>query len=257
MRDPDIAEVIKDGVDAKAVDIHTIKVGRCESYDPLTQTGDFKPVMLRAYNIGQGVHDFEELPVLPNVLVVWPRAGGFAMHFPLKKGDFVVLGFTDDNIGQWRETGSLSEPDNLRRHDLASCIAFPGVAPMLSPLSINPLDIAARIAGAMIGEDGTERQIVWTDTGIELGRALPIQMMPIALAPPTDAAIASLNAGLVALTAAVASLAAMVGSHTHPFVGVAPAANGTTAAPATPPEAPPAAPVLPGTVASTLVKAKQ
>lgn len=267
MKEPTFAEVVRDAIAAQLVEVHTLKVGRVESYDNLQQVADVQPVMRRPFNVGAGEVDHETLPVIPNVPIIWPRAGGFAMHMPLKKGDFIVLGFTDDNIAQWRETGSESEPDDLRRHALGSAIGFAGISPMLTPLSPDPLDIAARAAGLTIGEDGTLRQIVWSASAITVGRRNPVLQRAafVALADRTDARLEALEAqvttltvALTALTTTTAGIATAAGSHTHPYAGLAPPASGTTGAAPSPPAAPGAPPPafvpVPLTTAADILK---
>lgn len=256
--EPDDAELLLGAIEARLVDLHTIKVGKVQSYDSELQVADVVCVMRRPYNIGDGEVDHEEFPVIPNVPVVWPRAGGFVIHMPLKKGDHVVLGFTDDNIAMWRQSGSVSDPDDLRRHDLGSAICFAGITPALDVLSINPLDVLVRAAGMYIGEDGTPRLLCWDDSGITAGRPDPLtkRVSPVALADRTEARITALegqlttvSAALIALTATVAAGAAAAAtdaatfaSHTHNVPAPVGAPTGPaigTLAPGGPPGAPP------------------
>ena len=259
-----LGEVIRESIEAKLDEVMTSTIGKIVKYDMLTQTADVKPVIRRAYNIGQGLVDFEELPIIPNVMIRQPRAGGFFIHMPVKEGDHVLLVFPHDDIGPWRENGTESEPQDLRRHSLGPCIGIVGVADALSPLNkTDPLELAAREAGLVVGKDGSTAQVQWDDEGIKFGRPA---VSPIALAVPTDAAIANLQAQITSLANVVAGVSAVanaafgaVGTHTHPVTttGTETAQAGTAAAagalPA--PPAPGAAPtVTQPTTASGLVK---
>jgi len=51
----------------------------------------------------------------------------------------VLLLFTHDSPAMWRETGSESEPGDLRRHHLSHAVAIAGIAPQTSPLLDPPL----------------------------------------------------------------------------------------------------------------------
>lgn len=286
---PTPSEVIRGAIRAALAEVMTSTVGKVQTYDPLTQTANIIPVMKRAYNVGYGVVDYEDLPVLPNVPVRQPRAGGFHIHMPVEPGDHVLLLFTHDDIANWRETGTSSEPDDLRRHSLNSCVALVGMADALSPLPVlDPLEVAARLAGLVIGKEGSTAQIQWTaDDEIQFGRPstvppgvwLPLPpgarvgtpVSPVALADPTDAAIAQLKAEITVLTASVAALAAAQAAATtaagaaatvfatHVHVCAAPGSPCVATAtpmgdPAPAAPAPPAVGPAPLTVASTLVK---
>lgn len=133
MRDVSTAELLNGAIKAKLAELMTCTVGRIKKYDSKLQVAEIELVMLRPYNLG-GEIDHEEIPPIPNVPIVFPRAGGFYMHLPIVEGDHVLVIFTHDNIAMWRETGEKQEPDDLRRHSLASCVAIPGVAPMIEPM---------------------------------------------------------------------------------------------------------------------------
>lgn len=258
--EPTLSEVLRDAIESRLVDVHTIKVGKVVSYDRNLQVADVQPVIQRPYNVGGGNLDFEELPIIPNVPVVWLRAGGFYVHMPLAAGDHVVLGFTDDSIAEWRQSGEVTTPDDLKRHDLGSAIAFPGIAHALGFLSVNPLDAAMRVSGMCFGADGADEQVS-IGNGITVGRPNPLlkRVSPVALADRTEARIIALEAQLVALTAQVIALtaataaaisgaittsAAALGTHTHAVA----AAPGESAPPTQdPPGAPTAAPAPPAT----------
>lgn len=280
--EPTDAEVIRGAIRAQLAEVFTATVGRVVSYDPLTQTAEVQPVMKRAYNIGLGVSDFEELPPIKNVPVRQPRTGGFFMHMPVAADDHVLLIFTHDDIANWRETGTMSEPDDLRRHSLASCVALVGMHEFLDPLNtLDPVEIAARVAGMVLGQDGAATQLVWDGATIIAGLANPVlnRTSFVALADATEsrlqaleAQLAALSTQVIALTAAVAgtiatsnATAAALGTHTHTFTGAVsgPTATGTTDPivddPPTPAAAAPAAPdafvPIPNPVAADVLKA--
>jgi hypothetical protein len=178
--EPTISEVIRDAIIARLAEVMTCTVGRIKVYDPKSQTAEIVLVMRRPFNIGADEVQFEDLPVLPNVPILWPRTGSAFIHLPLMAGDHVLVVFTHDNIGAWRATGSVSEPDDLRRHGLGSAVAIPGIAPDLEPLTDAPLP----------GMDPTEAVLgggvfrVGSKTGA----------VPVALAPIVAAFITAFNA---------------------------------------------------------------
>lgn len=257
--DPTEAEVIRDAIAAKLADLFTSSVARVVKYDDKTQTADVQPVMSHPFN-SLGDTDFDLLPVIPNVMVRQPRANGFFLHMPVTAGDHVLLVFTHDDISNWRETGSDSTPSDLRRHSLGSCVAFVGCVDSKSPLSPLPLDLGLRVAGMVLGKDGTPAQVSWDGDTIVVGRPDPLtkRVSFAALADRTDARLQALEAQLVSVSAALIALTATVAasasaaassasayaSHTHSV----PAPVGAPTGPPTgamsaggPPGAPPAA----------------
>jgi hypothetical protein len=110
----------------RLAEVHTAIPARVESYDASTQTCDCTPLVRSMREDEEGELVDEPLPVLPHVPVVWPGGGGFRMTFPLKKGDSVLVVFSESAIGTWQKTGN-QQPADARRHHLADGIAIPGL----------------------------------------------------------------------------------------------------------------------------------
>ncbi len=145
--------------------LHTSMPGRVESYDAATQTCEVLPQLKRQTPDGEGGYTTEDLPVLPHVPVCFPRGGGFFMSFPLQKGDFVLVVFSERAIGNWRQKGEASNPGDLRMHSLAGAVAIPGVFPN----NPGPPDDASSNS-MVIGKDGTSAaQVELTDSLVKLG----------------------------------------------------------------------------------------
>jgi hypothetical protein len=66
------------------------------------------------------------LPLIYNVPVVLPRAGGFSLTLPLKKGDECLLIFSDNCFDLWWTRGGVQDQFERRRHDLTDCFCVPG-----------------------------------------------------------------------------------------------------------------------------------
>jgi len=127
--EPNLAEIIREALDARMNDLHVAMPAKVVSYDEATQTVEVQPMIRRAMLDTDGQPTHEELPNIPNVPVAFPRSAAFQMTWPLAKGDPVLLVFNSSAIGQWRETGDLADPVDLRRHDLSYPVAFPNVGP--------------------------------------------------------------------------------------------------------------------------------
>jgi hypothetical protein len=134
-REPSLPEVLTAAIDARLLDLHTCLPGRVQGYNPATQTADVVPVVKRAVATSDGSTKHEDLPVIHNVPVVFPRGGGCSIQFPLSAGDHVWLMFSEAAMAHWRSTGQISAPGDLRRHDLSYPVALPGIGPMTQPLT--------------------------------------------------------------------------------------------------------------------------
>lgn len=122
--EPTDAELIRTALDSRLLSLHTSMPGRVVAYNPLLKTADVLPVIKRAVPTSDDDIAHEELPVIHNVPVEWPGGGGFAMQFPVAPGDHVWIIFSEAATAQWRLTGQVSEPGDLRRHDLSYAMAL-------------------------------------------------------------------------------------------------------------------------------------
>lgn len=177
--DPSDSEVIRDAIGARLAEVWTATIGRVESYDPIKQTADVLPVVRRPLQASDGHVGHEDLPVIPNVPVLQARSGGFFVHLPVEAGDTVLLVFTSDSFQMWRESGSVVNPGDLRRHSLSNAIAIPGVFPALQPL-LDPPNIGMPSSEAVLG-GGVYR----------VGDSLTADF--VALATKVDSAIAAIR----------------------------------------------------------------
>ncbi len=129
MLEPTEIEVIEDAITSRLDEVYTCAPGKVVSYDALKQVADIELAQHRPLRLADGSTLQEVLPVLPNVQVRWPRAGGYSMHLPLAAGDWVIVLFTHASITTWRDTGTPGPVGDVRRHSLDGAFALPGVAP--------------------------------------------------------------------------------------------------------------------------------
>ena len=131
-----LAKVLSASADSLRVAIPA----RVESYDSARQAVNVLPLVEVPYTDEEGNEQFEALPVIPRVPVVFPGANGFRVTFPIVAGDTVLLVFADRSIDAWLDRGGLVEPTDARSHDLADAIAIPGLRSFRAPLSSAPTD---------------------------------------------------------------------------------------------------------------------
>lgn len=133
--EPSDAEVIRDAIESRLLSLHTSMPGRVVAYNPALQTADVQPVVKRAVPTSAGEIEHEELPIIHNVPVEWPGGGGYAEQFPVVPGDHVWLIFSEVATAKWRTTEQISEPGDLRRHDLSYACAIFSRGPMTGALT--------------------------------------------------------------------------------------------------------------------------
>lgn len=189
-----LAEVVRLGVDSRVDDIFIARPAKVTAYDVVTNTVVAKPMVKRAlYSLSSGDRSYEDLPEIPFVPVIWPRAGSMAVTLPLEVGDPVLLLFCDVSLAEWRESGELSEPADARRHSIGWPVAIPGFFPDVSPMSSAPLDVTARTTAAVFGEHGGTARVEIKAGEIKLGKEATNY---VALANKVDGALNAL-AGLL------------------------------------------------------------
>ncbi len=134
-RDPTLAEVIRNAMDARLRGVRIALPGEVISYDANEQKADIKPLIKDLVPTREGKELLETLPVIPNVPVIWQRAGGFLLTMPLAKGDKVLLLANDRSIDNWVSgDGREQNPDDFRTHSLSDCVAYPGFYPFSAAL---------------------------------------------------------------------------------------------------------------------------
>ncbi|GAG92619.1 unnamed protein product, partial [marine sediment metagenome] len=162
-------------IDNKTRDIHTMMPGRVEKYDAATQKANIKPLVQNTIIQDDGSEITESLPVITNVPIVFPRAGGFFISFPVPVGTFVVLCFCERSIDTYLSgNGGETDPIDLRDHDLSDAIAFIGFAPFSK--AIKDIDNENLVIGK---DDGGMQIKVKADDTVEItldgGRTIKLE----------------------------------------------------------------------------------
>lgn len=154
----ELAILIRLAVAERLRQVNTCLPGRIVSYDAAKQTATVQPLLKSKNPDGE----VETLPPLVNVPVVFPRAGGAAITFPVAKGDGVMLSFSQRSIDEWRGEGGEHVVDDPRMLDLSDAIATPGLVDAKS--GGGPTDcVEIKMGGASIQIRGGEIKITAGD----------------------------------------------------------------------------------------------
>jgi hypothetical protein len=242
-QNPTLAEVLRRVLERWGRATHVARPGRVERYDAVTQMADVKPLVQAMDEVEEDEFLAAALPVICNVPVVFPGAGGFRMTLPVQPGDTVLLVFADCSLDRWLAVGGDVDPGDPRAHNLTDAIAIPGLHPFTPGASWT----GAGTGSLTLGKDGGAQVAITPGVGplsqVHLGaegatepvllgttyRAAEDAMLATLAASLTTAGAALTNAGVeplligaapkaaasisaagAALTAAVAALTAFM-----------------------------------------------
>lgn len=210
MLEPGLAQIIREAIGSRLLEVHTAIPARCLSYDATTQRGDFEVVVKRLKHVADELAvEWETLPVIPNVPVHWPSAGGFSLHFPMVNGDEVELVFNEQGTGEYELSGQVSEPQDTTRHGMTYPFAVPG---------------ALALSKALLGVSSVNGTLIVGPAGALEIRTAVGEAFAVALAPLVQTALDSIRS--------------VFNAHTHVITGNVsgggPAIVATAAAPASP-----------------------
>ena len=119
------------------------------------QIVDVVPTIGRLYEDGS----YTDPQTVFNAPVVFPAGGGGAITFPIKRGDVVLLVFSQRDTNNWRASeGKLStKPKTPRSHALTDAMVIPCLGTASNNSSPNPDDVEVKFAGSnvLLKKDGT------------------------------------------------------------------------------------------------------
>ncbi len=91
------------------------------------------------------------LPLLLDVPICFPNAGGFVLTFPIAVNDEVLVVFASRCIDAWWQTGGIQRPMEARLHDLSDGFAIPGPRSQPNVVgSISSTDVELRNAAGTV-----------------------------------------------------------------------------------------------------------
>ena len=139
------------------------------------QTVSVQPALQGTIRDSNGNPTTVDLPVLVDVPLTWPRAGGFALTFPVAVGDEVLVVFGSRCIDSWWQNGGVQSCADARMHDLSDAFAI--LAPTSQPKKLSNV---STVNVQLRGEAGTTYLEITPD-----GKARTVAGLAIDMVAPT------------------------------------------------------------------------
>lgn len=121
-------QAIQAGLDGLNNDLRVAIPGIITKWNKVDQTVEVQPAVME-HLTQNSVESDVALPILVDVPVVMPRAGGYSLVFAPKPGDPCLVVFADSCIDSWWQSGSVQPQADIRRHDLSDGFAILGCWP--------------------------------------------------------------------------------------------------------------------------------
>lgn len=100
--------------------------GIIQSFDADKMTVVVQPALKGVVAKKDGTAEAVNLPLLPDVPVVFPSGGGCTLTFPIAEGDECLVVFSSRCIDGWWQSGGIQLPMEPRMHDLSDGFAILG-----------------------------------------------------------------------------------------------------------------------------------
>jgi hypothetical protein len=98
--------------------------GIIQSFNSNEQTVTIKPALReQIINADQSV-TWAEIPLLLDVPICLPKAGGYALTLPIEQGDECLVIFSDRCIDAWWSYGGIQNQIESRKHDFSDAFAL-------------------------------------------------------------------------------------------------------------------------------------
>lgn len=142
--------------------IWTALPGIVDSYDPAAVTVVVQPTVKGLIGTPDGNTRAQDLPLLPDVPVCFPRGGGVTLTFPIKPGDECLVVFASRCIDGWWQSGGSQLAPEFRMHDLSDGFALIGPqsqAEKISNLSTDTAQLRSDDGQAFVEINPTNHEI--------------------------------------------------------------------------------------------------
>lgn len=148
--------------------VHVALPGSIVTYDYTVQKASIQPLLNKVWADGTST----PMPVLENVPVIFPRAGGASLTFPVVQGDTCLLLFIERSMDLWLSTGGQVSPDDPRKFDLSDAVAIMGLIPFSeSSEAINNDDVLLTYQNSSITIKKSGDVVINTSSKVAIGNS--------------------------------------------------------------------------------------
>ena len=156
-------ELYRRMMDEQVIGLRVASPGVIQSFDADKQTATVQLAIREKVNLDGNI-TWEDVPLLLDVPVIFPRGGGYSVTLPVGKGTEVLVIFGDNCIDSfWQSGGTGNTQMDLRSHDFSDGMAIPtGISQpnKLSTVSTDSLQIKNDEGTAMLEVKGTTINIL-------------------------------------------------------------------------------------------------
>lgn len=124
--DRDLEEYVRNALDDRMSQVWTSAPGIVKGYDAAKQTVSVQLSIKSTQRMPDGSVKFVSIPVLQDVPVQFPGAGGMKMTFPVKVGDECLVNFSCRSPDSWQQSGGEQAPVDAGMHSLSNGFAMLG-----------------------------------------------------------------------------------------------------------------------------------
>lgn len=208
-----LTKLVATMIDQALDDVHTALPARVERFDPTTLRGDVVPLVKRRVTKDG---EPEPCPPILDVPFWMPKAGPFVLRLPVRRGDTVLVVFSERALDYILTDGQPQDPRLRRRHALDDAIALPG--------------LLNRAEGKLTEEHGEDVALFDRNTGNKIVLKASGDCILHIPAGRIYLADEGANEGAARGT----SLKQWLDSHTHPYSWTSGSGSGTTGPPTEP-----------------------
>lgn len=161
-----LTSAVQAAVNYRLNNVHTALPAAIISYDFVKQKASVQPLLNKVWTDGTTT----PMPVLDNVPVIFPRAGGGSLTFPVVEGDTCLLVFIERSTDLWLTVGGQVSPDDNRKFDLSDAVAILGLFPFSQDsLADNNEDVILTYSGSTIRIKQGGAIVIETATTVAIG----------------------------------------------------------------------------------------
>lgn len=125
-RTGDYEESLLDIMEAAQANIWTALPGIIQAFDTAKMTCSVQPAIQARLTLPTGDQQWLNLPLLTQVPVIFPAAGGYTLTFPITLGDECLVVFSSRCIDRWWLKGGIQLQNDIRMHHLSDGFVIPG-----------------------------------------------------------------------------------------------------------------------------------